>query len=42
VDPDRFWVASNVSSFFSANHGYGNEGYGGNAFKKGFDKLWGI
>lgn len=42
VDPDRFWVASNVSSFFGPGGTYGNGGYGGNAFIIGFDKLWGV
>jgi ribose transport system substrate-binding protein len=42
VDPNRFWVASNVSSFFGPGGTYGNEGYGGSAFIKGFDKLWGV
>lgn len=42
VDPDRFWVPSNVSSFFGPGGTYGNGGFGGNAFITGFDKLWGI
>jgi hypothetical protein len=42
VDPNRFWVASNVSSFFGPGGSYGNEGYGGSAFINGFDKLWGV
>ncbi len=42
VDPDRFWVASNVSQFFGPGGTYGNEGFGGNAFVNGFNKLWGV
>ena len=42
VDPNRFWVQSNVTSFFGPGGSYGNEGYGGNAFVNGFDKLWGV
>ncbi len=42
VDPNRFWVASNVKSFFGPGGSYGNEGFGGDAFIKGFDKLWGV
>lgn len=42
VDPNRFWVPSNVSSFFGPGGTYGNGGYGGNAFVNGFDKLWGV
>ncbi len=42
VDPDRFWVPSNVSQFFGPGDTYGNEGYGGNAFINGFRKLWGL
>ncbi len=42
VDPNRFWVSSNVSSFFGPGGSYGNKGYGGNAFVNGFDKLWGV
>jgi hypothetical protein len=42
VDPNRFWVASNVKQFFGPGGTYGNEGYGGDAFVKGFDTLWGV
>lgn len=42
VDPDRFWVPSNVSQFFGPGNTYGNAGYGGNAFINGFRKLWGL
>lgn len=42
VDPDRFWVPSNVSAFFGPGGTYGNGGYGGNAFIVGFHKLWGV
>jgi hypothetical protein len=42
VDPDRFFVAANVSSFFGPGGTYGNAGFGGNAFISGFDKLWGV
>jgi ribose transport system substrate-binding protein len=42
VDPNRFWVASNVKSFFGPGGTYGNGGYGGNAFVVGFHKLWGV
>jgi ribose transport system substrate-binding protein len=42
LDPNRFWVPSNVKAFFGPGGTYGNEGYGGNAFIKGFDKLWGV
>lgn len=42
VDPDRFWVASNVSQFFGPGGTYGNAGYGGNTFINGFRKLWGL
>jgi ribose transport system substrate-binding protein len=42
VDPDRFWVPSNVSQFFGPGDTYGNAGYGGNAFINGFRKLWGL
>jgi ribose transport system substrate-binding protein len=42
VDPNRFWVPSNVSAFFGPNGTYGNEGYGGNDFVNGFRKLWGL
>jgi ABC-type sugar transport system substrate-binding protein len=42
VDPDRFWVPSNVSQFFGPGDSYGNAGYGGNAFIDGFRKLWGL
>jgi ribose transport system substrate-binding protein len=42
VDPDRFWVPSNVSQFFGPGGTYGNGGYGGNAFINGFRKLWGL
>jgi ribose transport system substrate-binding protein len=42
VDPNRFWVPSNVSAFFGPGGTYGNGGYGGNAFITGFDKLWGV
>jgi ribose transport system substrate-binding protein len=42
VDPNRFWVPSNVSAFFGPGGTYGNEGYGGNAFINGFRKLWGL
>jgi ribose transport system substrate-binding protein len=42
LDPNRFWVASNVKQFFGPGGSYGNEGFGGNAFIKGFDKLWGV
>jgi ribose transport system substrate-binding protein len=42
VDPNRFWVASNVKSFFGPGGTYGNGGYGGNTFVNGFDKLWGV
>jgi ribose transport system substrate-binding protein len=42
VDPNRFFVPSNVASFFGPGFTYGNGGFGGNAFIKGFDKLWGV
>lgn len=42
VDPNRFWVPSNVSAFFGPGGTYGNGGYGGTAFIVGFDKLWGV
>jgi ribose transport system substrate-binding protein len=42
VDPNRFWVPSNVSTFFGPGGTYGNKGFGGNAFINGFDKLWGV
>jgi ribose transport system substrate-binding protein len=42
VDPNRFWVPSNVSAFFGPGGTYGNEGYGGNTFVNGFRKLWGL
>lgn len=42
VDPNRFWVPSNVKAFFGPGGSYGNGGYGGNAFINGFDKLWGV
>lgn len=42
VDPDRFWVPSNVSAFFGPGGTYGNAGFGGNDFINGFDKLWGV
>jgi ribose transport system substrate-binding protein len=42
VDPNRFWVPSNVSAFFGPGGTYGNEGYGGDAFINGFRKLWGL
>jgi ribose transport system substrate-binding protein len=42
VDPDRFWVPSNVSQFFGPGNTYGNTGYGGNDFINGFRKLWGL
>jgi ribose transport system substrate-binding protein len=42
VDPDRFWVPSNVAQFFGPGDTYGNAGYGGNAFINGFRKLWGL
>jgi ribose transport system substrate-binding protein len=42
VDPNRFWVPSNVSAFFGPNGTYGNEGYGGDDFVNGFRKLWGL
>jgi hypothetical protein len=38
--PDRFWVASNVASFFGPDDTYGDAGYGGNAFIEGFQRLW--
>src|SRR5579875_1668071 len=41
VDPDRFWVPSNVKQFFGPGDTYGNAGFGGNAFINGFMKLWG-
>ena len=41
VDPDRFWVPSNVKAFFGPGDTYGNAGFGGNAFINGFMKLWG-
>jgi ribose transport system substrate-binding protein len=41
VDPDRFWVPSNVKQFFGPGLTYGNGGFGGNAFIEGFMKLWG-
>ncbi|HLH67131.1 MAG TPA: substrate-binding domain-containing protein [Solirubrobacteraceae bacterium] len=41
VDPDRFWVPSNVKQFFGPGGTYGNAGFGGNAFINGFMKLWG-
>lgn len=42
VDPNRFWVPSNVRQFFGPGGTYGNKGYGGNAFIRGFYKLWGV
>lgn len=42
VDPNRFWVSSNVKAFFGPGGTYGNAGYGGDAFVKGFDTLWGV
>lgn len=43
VVPNRFWVPSNVKAFFAhGTSGYGNGGFGGNAFKNGFRKLWGL
>lgn len=42
VDPNRFWVASNVRAFFGPHFSYGNGGFGGNAFVNGFRKLWGL
>lgn len=42
IDPNRFWVAANVKQFFGPGGTYGNKGFGGNAFIKGFDKLWGV
>ena len=42
VDPNRFWVPSNVTAFFGPGGTYGNGGYGGTAFIVGFDKLWGV
>lgn len=42
VDPNRFWVATNVPAFFGPGGTYGNGGYGGNTFIVGFDKLWGV
>ncbi len=42
VDPNRFWDASNVKSFFGPGGTYGNEGYGGDAFINGFKKLWNV
>lgn len=41
VDPDRFWVPSNVKQFFGPGLTYGNAGFGGSAFINGFMKLWG-
>lgn len=40
LDPNRFWVPSNVSQFFGPGGTYGNEGYG--KFVAGFDHLWGV
>jgi ribose transport system substrate-binding protein len=42
VDPNRFWVPSNVPAFFGPGGSYGDEGYGGNTFINGFRKLWGL
>ncbi len=42
VDPDRFWVPSNVTQFFGPGDTYGNAGFGGNDFINGFRKLWGL
>jgi hypothetical protein len=42
IDPNRFFVPSNVKSFFGPNDTYGNGGFGGNAFINGFDKIWGL
>jgi ribose transport system substrate-binding protein len=42
VDPDRFWVPSNVTQFFGPGGTYGDAGFGGNAFINGFMKLWGM
>lgn len=42
VDPNRFWVPSNVSAFFGPGGTYGNQGFGGNAFINGFRQLWGL
>jgi ribose transport system substrate-binding protein len=42
VDPDRFWVPSNVSQFFGPGNTYGNAGFGGNDFINGFRQLWGL
>jgi ribose transport system substrate-binding protein len=42
VDPNRFWVPSNVSAFFGPGGSYGDEGYGGDTFINGFRQLWGL
>jgi ABC-type sugar transport system substrate-binding protein len=42
VDPNRFWVPTNVTAFFGPGGTYGNQGYGGSSFINGFDKLWGV
>jgi ribose transport system substrate-binding protein len=42
IDPNRFFVPSNVKSFFGPGDTYGNGGFGGNAFINGFDKIWGV
>ncbi|MGH3156026.1 MAG: hypothetical protein ACRDNF_05570 [Streptosporangiaceae bacterium] len=42
IDPNRFWVPSNVSAFFGPGGTYGDEGYGGDTFINGFRKLWGL
>ncbi len=42
IDPNRFWIPSNVSQFFGPGDTYGNEGYGGNTFENDFFKLWGV
>ncbi|MGH9302996.1 MAG: hypothetical protein ACRDZ5_01135, partial [Acidimicrobiales bacterium] len=41
VDPNRFWVHSNVRQFFGPGGSYGNKGFGGSAFIDGFNRLWG-
>jgi len=42
VDPNVFFVPSNVTTFFGPGGTYGNAAFGGNAFITGFDKLWGV
>jgi hypothetical protein len=42
IDPNRFWVPSNVPAFFGPGGTYGDQGYGGDTFINGFRTLWGL